>query len=59
VLHWVCVCVLQVRSLGWVQLPEEKEKMVGDVASALDSLGVKYQVVKGELSDVVWVRGWT
>jgi len=44
-----------VRSLGWVQLPEEKERMVGDVASALDSLGVKYQVVKGELSDVVWV----
>ena len=44
-----------VRSLGWVQLPEEKEKMVGDVASALDSLGVKYEVVKGELSDVVWV----
>ena len=39
-----------VRSLGWVQLPEEKEKMVGDVASALDSLGVKYQVVKGEVS---------
>ena len=92
-----------VRSLGWVQLPAEKEKMVGDVASALDSLGawlplpplqplcrarhpacgwaleaaappslpptpsyclppcccvvlgVKYEVVKGELSDVVWV----
>lgn len=44
-----------VRSLGWVQLPEEKERMVGDVASALDSLGVKYEVVKGELSDVVWV----
>ena len=44
-----------VRSLGWVQLPEDKEKMVGDVASALDSLGVKYAVVKGELSDVVWV----
>jgi len=33
-----------VRSLGWVQLPEEKEKMVGDVASALDSMGVKYEV---------------
>ncbi len=46
-----------VRSLGWVQLPEEKEKMVGDVASALDSLGVKYEVVKGELSDVVYVGG--
>ena len=30
-------------------------QMVGDVASALDSLGVKYAVVKGELSDVVWV----
>ena len=44
-----------VRSLGWVQLPEEKERMVGDVASALDALGVRYQVVKGELSDVVWV----
>ena len=44
-----------VRSLGWVQLPQEKEKMVGDVASALDSLGVKYEVVKGELSNVVWV----
>jgi len=44
-----------VRSLGWVQLPQEKEKMVGDVASALDSLGVKYEVVKGELSHVVWV----
>ena len=44
-----------VRSLGWVQLPQEKEKMVDDVARALDSLGVKYQVVKGELSDVVWV----
>ena len=44
-----------VRSLGWVQLPEEKERMVGDVATALDALGVKYQVVKGELSDVVWV----
>ena len=31
--------------------------MVGDVASALDSLGVKYQVVKGELSEAetVWV----
>ena len=43
-----------VRSLGWVQLPEEKEKMVGDVASALDALGAKYEVVKGELSDVVW-----
>ena len=44
-----------VRSLGWVQLETEKEKMVGDVASALDSLGVRYEVVKGELSDVVWV----
>ena len=30
--------------------------MVGDVASALDSLGVKYKVVKGELSDVVWAE---
>ena len=29
--------------------------MVGDVASALDSLGVRYHVIKGELSDVVWV----
>jgi len=46
-----------VRSLGWVQLPQEKEKMLGDVASALDSLGVAYEVVRGELSHVVWVAG--
>lgn len=46
-----------VRSLGWVQLPYEKEQMMGEVASALDSLGVRYEVVKGELSDVVYVGG--
>ena len=45
---------LLVRSLGWVQLPKEKEKMVGDIASALDRLGVKYSIERGELSDVVW-----
>ena len=28
-----------VRSLGWVQLPSDKEQMVHDVTSALDSLG--------------------
>ena len=46
-----------VRSLGWVQLPYEKEQMMGEVASALDLLGVRYEVVKGELSDVVYVGG--
>jgi len=46
---------LLVRSLGWVQLPSEKENMVADVAGALDTLGVKYSIVRGELSDVVWV----
>jgi len=46
---------LLVRSLGWVQLPSEKENMVADVAGALDTLGVRYSIVRGELSDVVWV----
>lgn len=46
-----------VRSLGWVQLPYEKEQMMGEVASALDLLGVRYEVVKGELSHVVYVGG--
>jgi len=48
---------LLVRSLGWVQLPHEKEKMVGDVATALTRLGIKYSIERGELADVVWARG--
>jgi len=46
---------LLVRSLGWVQLPSDKENMVADVTSALESMGVKYSIVRGELSDVFWV----
>ncbi|KAL1523470.1 hypothetical protein AB1Y20_018408 [Prymnesium parvum] len=46
---------LLVRSLGWVRLPSDKERMVGEVARALENLGVPYSVVRGELSDVVWV----
>ena len=42
-----------VRSLGWVQLPSDKEQMVQKVASALDSLGVRYSVERGELAHVV------
>ena len=48
---------LLVRSLGWVQLPQDKEKMVGEVASALNRLGVRYSIERGELSDVVWAGG--
>ena len=29
--------------------------MLADVAGALDALGVKYSIVRGELTDVVWV----
>ena len=42
-----------VRSLGWVQLPSDKEQMVADVASALDNLGVRYSIERGELCNVV------
>lgn len=42
-----------VRSLGWVQLPTEKERLMQDVTETLESMGAKYQVVKGELTDVV------
>uniref|UniRef100_A0A7S0IXS4 Protein kinase domain-containing protein n=1 Tax=Calcidiscus leptoporus TaxID=127549 RepID=A0A7S0IXS4_9EUKA len=42
-----------VRSLGWVQLPSAKERMVEQVTSALQGLGADYRVERGELSDVV------
>jgi len=42
-----------VRSLGWVQLPTHKEKMVEDVTSALTELGATFSIEHGELSDVV------
>ena len=42
-----------VRSLGWVQLPSDKEQMVRDVTSALDSLGCRYSIERGELCNVV------
>ena len=50
---------LLVRSLGWVQLPTEKETMVAAMSGTLDQLGVKYSIVRGELSDVVRVGGTT
>jgi serine/threonine protein kinase len=45
-----------VRSLGWVQLPADKEQMVQDVRSTLEGLGATFSVVSGELSDVVRAR---
>ena len=42
-----------VRSLGWVRMPTEKERLMQDVTETLETMGAKYQVVKGELTDVV------
>ena len=36
-----------------VQLPSDKEQMVRDVTSALDSLGCRYSIERGELCNVV------
>ena len=41
------------RSLGWVQLPSAKEKVLDDVASALERLGANLSIVHGDFSDVV------
>ena len=46
---------LLTRTLGWVSMPFEKERMMGEVTTALDKLGVKYAVTRGELTDVVEV----
>lgn len=45
------------RTLGWVSMPAEKESMIAEVTSALDTLGVKYHVMQGELSSIVEVSG--
>ena len=50
------VNAMLVRSLGWVQLPAEKERMMQDVRSTLAELGASFSVVSGELSDIVRAR---
>jgi len=45
-----------VRSLGWVQLPSDKENTFQKVTDALQGLGVDYSVVRGEFSDFVEVN---
>jgi serine/threonine protein kinase len=50
------VNAMLVRSLGWVQLPADKEQMVQDVRTTLAELGASFSVVSGELSDVLRAR---
>lgn len=45
-----------VRTLGWVQMPAPKEKLIGQVTAVLDGLGVEYSIAQGEFSHVVKVQ---